>query len=137
MVLVYLGDQQRHISAHSMWRRIADHGITSAGKFFLRFFGYVARQTRKDKITIKRRRWALHDDLFHTFRHIAGQAPGTSLGERFPLRTIRGGERGYFELRVIFEQLNEALAYHASRPENAHMKFFHCDHLTTGDTEKI
>src|SRR5712671_298439 len=132
MVRVYLGNQQRHISAHPMWRRIADHGITSAGKFFLRFFGYVARQTRKDKITIKRRRWALHDDLFHTFRHVAGQAPGTSLGERFPLRTIRSGERGDFELRVIFEQLNEALAYHASRSENTNTKFLVCHSFRGG-----
>ena len=71
-----------------------------------------------------RRRWALHDDLFHTFRHIAGQAPGTSLGERFPLRTIRGGERGYFELRVIFEQLNESLTYQSGRSQNTYSHFY-------------
>src|SRR5438105_4446446 len=120
-----------------MRRRIADHGITGARKLFFGIFSDVARQTRKDQIAIEWRRWALHDDLFHAFGHVAGQAPRTSLNERFALRAIRSGERGDFELWMVFEQLNETLAHHASRSQNANTEFLHCDHLTTEDTEKI
>src|SRR5437868_11724427 len=106
-----------------MRRRIADHGITGARKLFFGIFSDVARQTRKDQIAIEWRRWALHHDLFHAFGHVAGQAPRTSLNKRFALRAIGRGERSYFELRMAFEQLNEALAHHASRAQNAHTTF--------------
>src|SRR2546423_3113641 len=103
--------------------RIAEHGITGARKFFFRFFGYVARQAGKNKIAIERRRGAPDDDLSHTVGHVAGQAPGTSLREGFSLRAVGCGERGYFELRMVLEQLNETLADHASRSENTNAKF--------------
>src|SRR5438105_249640 len=106
-----------------MRSRVRDRRVTSFRETLFNFSGNIAGQTREYKIAIERWRWALHDNLFHAFGHVARQSPSTSFRITFLLRTIRGCERGDFKLRMTFQQLNEALTDNTSRAENAYAKF--------------
>ena len=97
-----------------MRRRVADHRITSARKILLGFLRYLAGQTRKNEVAIERRDRRFHDDALYEFRHLAGQTPGARLRIRLALRSIGSRQRCDFKLRMVFQQLNEALADDAS-----------------------
>jgi hypothetical protein len=67
----------------------------------------------------------LHWQGANGVRHFTGEPPRARVAKRFALGAIGGGNCGDFKLRVIFEQLNEALAHHARRAEDSNTMFSH------------
>jgi hypothetical protein len=55
---------------------------------------------------------------------MSADTPGTRIRVTLPLRSIRCSNRCHFELRVILQQLNKALAHHPGGTQNSNTKFF-------------
>ncbi len=113
MLGINFRNEQRHVRLHAPRRRIADHGITRAGKLLFDVARAIRRQAGENEIAIERRLRRAHRNVPHGRGHIAHEPPRARLGVRLILRAIRGRERRDLELRMVREQLNESLPHRA------------------------
>ena len=123
MFVVHFRNQQRHIRVHAKRRRVTDHWKTGAGKR-----AFTSRAMSPGKLE-KIRSQSSGGSGAATIIDLtnAGISPARrqvqASSKALALRTIRSRQRGDLKLRMVLQQLDEALPDHAGSAKYSYTKF--------------
>ena len=123
---IHFGQHQRHVGSHTEGAGVRDHGAAGGGKFRLHLTGdgriHAGEEYLRRGIGLGGR----HDHPGDALGQRRIQPPLGGLTIRFAAGAVAGRKPRNIEPRMVFEQLNIALADHSSRAKDADWVFvFH------------